>query len=264
MPPRHHSLRLSRGSVTMRRSRLCRIRRPARTACAGRRDRATYCPPIGGQSSSPLRLMKSVTAGPIIVAMLQCDDVGSLILVYVEDHPVCNLVVDTAADIARRLATGLILVHAFTVTQPSWECDVLGKEAYLVRGSTPAEDLTRGFAERAALAGITDCTRVVRRGSPLAVIEKVAGETRPALIVTADTQDGSKPRWWGTFGREAERRTRCPVVTVSPAARMTMYSAHSAGLGDIGCALSIPNRGTSRFIPRLLDFRTAQRRSAIR
>src|SRR4051795_11182402 len=67
--------------------------------------------------------------------------------------------VDKAAEVASGVGATLLLAaayHPMSRREQQRAADALGEEAYLVTGSTPAEDLLREACDRAKAAGVKD------------------------------------------------------------------------------------------------------------
>jgi nucleotide-binding universal stress UspA family protein len=90
--------------------------------------------------------------------------------------------------------------------------DVLGEDAYQVRGAHPAEDTVRTAAERAGAAGARDVRTVAVQGSPVeALLDVVRREKADLLVVGNRGLAGIKGRLLGSVPADATRRSECDV-----------------------------------------------------
>jgi nucleotide-binding universal stress UspA family protein len=93
--------------------------------------------------------------------------------------------------------------------------DVLGDEAYQVRGSHPAEDTVRTAAEHALKAGAGDVRTVAVLGSPVeALLDVVEREDADLLVVGNKGLAGIKGRLLGSVPADATRRSAVDVLVV--------------------------------------------------
>ena len=93
--------------------------------------------------------------------------------------------------------------------------DVLGDDAYQVRGLHPAEDTVRTAAERAAGAGAGEVRTVAVAGSPVeALLDVVRREDADLLVVGNRGLNGIKGRLLGSVPADATRRSACDVLVV--------------------------------------------------
>jgi nucleotide-binding universal stress UspA family protein len=93
--------------------------------------------------------------------------------------------------------------------------DVLGEDAYQVRGSHPAEDTVRSAAERAVGAGAAAVRTVAVKGSPVeALLDVVRREEADLLVVGNKGLNGIKGRLLGSVPADATRRSQCDVLVV--------------------------------------------------
>ncbi|NUS45741.1 MAG: universal stress protein [Mycobacteriaceae bacterium] len=128
--------------------------------------------------------------------------------------------VQKAANLAAATTARLVLVCAYDTRRPDRDieayADALGADGYLVRGTTPIDNLLRDAAESAARHGAVDVERRAVRGHPAVVLPKVAADTGAHLIVVGHAAaDGLRGRWW-SLGAELERATGLDILVVSP------------------------------------------------
>ncbi|MFJ9363920.1 universal stress protein [Nocardia sp. NPDC101769] len=153
---------------------------------------------------------------------------NSSILVYVEDTATGLMAVDTAARIARETKSRLVLVYAYLPARPDRECDLLGPDAYLLRGGTPAESLVREFGVRVADSGAQLGLSMIRAGTPIRVLRDAVRNSDPVLTVVPDERSGLHPRWWGSFAGEVARRSARPVLAVAADGGCIVHPARPA------------------------------------
>ncbi len=86
--------------------------------------------------------------------------------------------VDRAATLARDSGATLVIVCAYHPAGRDERAeDALGEEAFLIRGSAPAEQNLQLAADRAAAAGTTDVRTAAIVGEPVDVLRKAAAIT---------------------------------------------------------------------------------------
>ncbi|WP_084160890.1 universal stress protein [Nocardia sp. BMG51109] len=144
------------------------------------------------------------------------------VVVGVDSTTRSDLAVEYAARIAHTANVPLILVGAYSVRAvrklSSGDDDILGDDAYLIRGSNPADDLLRSAQEKATAYGVSRITRIAVAAPLHAALLTVAAESRPRLFVVADHDIGTrKGRWLGTLSRELHRKTGHAVHAITPA-----------------------------------------------
>ncbi|MEU6582359.1 universal stress protein [Nocardia sp. NPDC046763] len=111
------------------------------------------------------------------------------IVVGVNGSAASDLAVDTAALIAAENDARLVLVTGYLGggRQPAVLDDILGREAYLLHGGTPAEELVRQAGERAAALAAPSITRCAIASTPDKALLTAAAETGADLIVLGDS-----------------------------------------------------------------------------
>jgi len=119
-----------------------------------------------------------------------------------------------AALLAQRWGAELIVVHAFTLSQPALEAETLGH----VR-STQREHLERLLSE--AVKELTPLARksasVLREGTPLDVIRAVSEQHKPSMIVLGTHGGGAMERHLiGSVAEGVLRTIPGPILTVGP------------------------------------------------
>lgn len=93
--------------------------------------------------------------------------------------------------------------------------DVLGREAYQVVGSSPAEERARRGADRARAAGARDVVTEAATGEPVDVLLRVVTQHRADLLVVGNRGLNSiKGRLLGSVPSDATRRAGCDVLVV--------------------------------------------------
>jgi nucleotide-binding universal stress UspA family protein len=126
--------------------------------------------------------------------------------------------VDRAADIARDSAAKLVLVCAYTPAtkrEVAYAEDVLGDDAYMVVGSTPADETLRTAAERAAAAGASLVERVAVEGEPVkSLISAVETHQGDLLVVGNRGLNTLAGRLLGSVPADVSRRAPCDVLIV--------------------------------------------------
>ncbi|MDQ3734931.1 MAG: universal stress protein [Actinomycetota bacterium] len=93
--------------------------------------------------------------------------------------------------------------------------DVLGREAYQVVGSSPAEERARTAADRARAAGARDVLTAAVTGEPVDVLLRVVAEHGAGLLVVGNRGLNTiKDRLLGSVPSDATRRAGCDVLVV--------------------------------------------------
>lgn len=126
--------------------------------------------------------------------------------------------VDRAASVAADSDAALVIVCAYTPAsrEDTAEAeDALKGEAFLVRGSTPADETLRAAEDRAVAAGARKITTVAEDGPPVDVLRDAARSTGADLIVVGNrglnTLSG---RILGSVPSEVARRAGVDVLIV--------------------------------------------------
>ncbi|MGD9530183.1 universal stress protein [Pseudonocardia sp.] len=126
--------------------------------------------------------------------------------------------VDRAAAVAADSEAELVIVCAYTPAsrEDTAEADdVLKGEAFLVHGSTPADETLRAAEDRAAAAGARKIRRVAEDGPPVDVLRRAARAAGADLIVVGNrglnTLSG---RILGSVPSEVARRAGIDVLIV--------------------------------------------------
>lgn len=97
--------------------------------------------------------------------------------------------VDRAAAIAADCGADLVIVTAYVpaARQAIAEAaEVLGSDAYLVAGSTPAERMLREAEDRATAARAPRVETMAVKGSPVAVLDQVVTSSAADLLVVGN------------------------------------------------------------------------------
>ncbi|MFJ9370598.1 universal stress protein [Nocardia sp. NPDC101769] len=109
------------------------------------------------------------------------------IVVGVNGSAASDLAVDTAALIASENDARLVLVTGYLGSRhPTILDDILKRDAYLIHGGSPAEELVRQAGERAAALTGRSVTRCAIASTPDKALVSAAAETNADLIVLGD------------------------------------------------------------------------------
>ncbi|WP_067473570.1 universal stress protein [Nocardia amamiensis] len=147
------------------------------------------------------------------------------IVVDTDGSEASDIAVEAAASIAAIASAQLILVCAYTAMRGEVDAmaDILKRDAHLIRGSYPADDILRSAAENAAACGAIDVVRRAVPGSPVNALLSIAAETDADLVVvTRRGPNSAVARRLGTLPDELARRSRVAVLAVCPAPRRTL------------------------------------------
>ncbi|MFI9507815.1 universal stress protein [Nocardia sp. NPDC052566] len=132
------------------------------------------------------------------------------VVVAVDGSALSDRAVTRAAAIAVAADTDLLLVGSFAVAdrrELRTADAVLRADAYLVHGSTPAEEILRVAAESARARGVRRVVRRVVSGSLATALIAVADETGAHRLVVPDHGVGTRQgRWFGTLSGALTRR----------------------------------------------------------
>jgi nucleotide-binding universal stress UspA family protein len=128
------------------------------------------------------------------------------------------LAVERAAELARDSAAKLVIVCAYspaTAREVADAEEVLGDDAYMVVGSSPAEETLRVAAERAAALGASAVERVAVPGEPVkSLISAVAEHKADLLVVGNRGLNTLAGRLLGSVPADVSRRASCDVLIV--------------------------------------------------
>lgn len=95
--------------------------------------------------------------------------------------------VDKAAEIAADSGATLLIICAYHPERDTEDADhALGGDAFLVVGSSPAEQKLATARDRAEKAGATNVESVAREGDPVEVVTRVIGDTKADLVVVGN------------------------------------------------------------------------------
>lgn len=95
--------------------------------------------------------------------------------------------VDKAAAIAADSGATLLIICAYTPERDTQDADhALGSDAFMVVGSSPAEQKLEAARDRAAKAGATNVESVSREGDPVEVVTRVVGDSKADLVVVGN------------------------------------------------------------------------------
>lgn len=140
------------------------------------------------------------------------------IVVGTDGSPTSFAAVDRAAAVAADSGAELTIVCAYTPASRDDTAeadDVLKDEAFLVHGSTPADETLRAAEDRANAAGATNVRRVAADGAPVDVLRQTAADVKADLLVVGNrglnTLSG---RILGSVPSEVARRAGVDVLIV--------------------------------------------------
>jgi nucleotide-binding universal stress UspA family protein len=128
--------------------------------------------------------------------------------------------VSRAGALAGACGAALVVTSAYLPTgsderELARAADVLGDDAYQVRGSHPAEELVRTAADRAREAGATRVRTAAVVGSPVeTLLEVVRREDADLLVVGNRGLAGIRGRLLGSVPADATRRSEVDVLVV--------------------------------------------------
>ena len=95
--------------------------------------------------------------------------------------------VDKAAAIAADSGATLLIICAYTPERDTEDADhALGSDAYLVVGSSPAEQKLQTAKKRAEQAGAQKVDTISREGDPVEVVTRVVGDSKAELVVVGN------------------------------------------------------------------------------
>ncbi|RJO70106.1 universal stress protein [Nocardia panacis] len=139
------------------------------------------------------------------------------IVVGVNGSAASNLAVDAAALIAAENDARLVLVTGYLAgRQPAALDDILKRDAYLIHGGAPAEELVRQASEREAVRAVRNVTRCAIATSPDKALLAAACEAEADLIVLGDSGI-RRHRCWGlpTLLDAVARKSTIDLLVVS-------------------------------------------------
>jgi nucleotide-binding universal stress UspA family protein len=124
--------------------------------------------------------------------------------------------VDRAARLARDSGATLVIVCAYhPAARDERAEDALGDEAFLIRGSAPAEQKLQLAADRAAAAGAPQVHTAAVMGEPVDVLRKAAAEHGAQLIVVGNVGLNTlHDRLLGSVPSNVARRSGVDVLIV--------------------------------------------------
>ena len=131
--------------------------------------------------------------------------------------------VDRAAAVARDAGATLLLACAYrpmSAREIQDAADALGGEAYKVSGSTPAEDVLRDAADRAAGVGAVDVETLAVEGDPVDALSQLVSERKVDLLVVGNRGLNSLAgRLLGSVPANISHRAGCDVLIVHTTGR---------------------------------------------
>jgi nucleotide-binding universal stress UspA family protein len=140
------------------------------------------------------------------------------VVVGTDGSPTSYVAVERAAAVARDSDAQLVIVSAYTPAsrEDTAEAeDILGDEAYQVRGWTPAEEALRTAEDKAAAVGATKVTKIAEDGAPVDVLRKAVDTHKADLLVVGNkglnTLSG---RILGSVPSDVARRSGVDVLIV--------------------------------------------------
>ena len=125
--------------------------------------------------------------------------------------------VDRAAEIAADAGATLLIICAYHVERDTDDADhALGESsAYMVVGSSPAEQKLEVGRGRAADAGATTIETIALEGSPVEVVTRVIGDRKADLVVVGNRGLNSLAgRLLGSVPQGISRRASADVLIV--------------------------------------------------
>lgn len=127
--------------------------------------------------------------------------------------------VDRAGALAADADATLVVVTAYRAEQPdARHSDALGREAYQLVGSAPAEDVVRRARDRAVAAGAGKVETLAVQGRPAAVLREVAAQYGADLLVVGNVGLNTLAgRILGSVPAEVARRSGVDVLIVHTA-----------------------------------------------
>jgi len=140
------------------------------------------------------------------------------VVVGTDGSPTSYVAVERAAAVARDSDAQLVIVSAYTPAsrEDTAEAeDILGDEAYQVRGWTPAEEALRTAEDKAAAVGATKVTKIAEDGAPVDVLRRAVDTHKADLLVVGNkglnTLSG---RILGSVPSDVARRSGVDVLIV--------------------------------------------------
>ncbi|MGQ0573946.1 MAG: universal stress protein [Pseudonocardia sp.] len=140
------------------------------------------------------------------------------IVVGTDGSPTSFAAVDRAAAVAADSGAELVIVCAYTPASREDTAgmdDVLKDEAFLVHGSTPADETLRAAEDRAVKAGVATIRKIAADGAPVDVLRQAATDAGADLLVVGNrglnTLSG---RILGSVPSEVARRAGVDVLIV--------------------------------------------------
>jgi nucleotide-binding universal stress UspA family protein len=126
--------------------------------------------------------------------------------------------VDRAGALAGDSGAELIIVCAYEPNKREdmqAASDALKDEAYLVVGSSPAEGVLRGAADRARSAGATEVDTRAVQGAPVDVLDQTVADSRADLLVVGNVGLNTLTgRILGSVPQSVARRSGVDVLIV--------------------------------------------------
>ncbi|MEV6562118.1 universal stress protein [Nocardia sp. NPDC051756] len=142
------------------------------------------------------------------------------IVVGVDGTDTSEIAVRRAAGIAAVNGAKLILVCSYDkspLRDADAIADILKKDAYMIRGTAPADEILRTAAECAAGFQVGCVVRRAVQDPPVKALLAVAEETNADLLVIGDRGTSTAiRRRLGTVSDEAARKSRIDVLVVYP------------------------------------------------
>lgn len=131
--------------------------------------------------------------------------------------------VDRAAAVARDSGAALVLAcayHRMSDREVQDAQDALGEESYKVSGSTPAEDVLRDAADRAAQAGAKDVEILAIEGDAVDELIRIVKDRDVDLVVVGNRGLNSLAgRLLGSVPNNISHRAHCDVLIVHTTGR---------------------------------------------
>ncbi|MFD6159436.1 universal stress protein [Nocardia sp. NPDC060256] len=142
------------------------------------------------------------------------------IVVDVDGTDISEIAVRRAAGIAAVNRAELILVCSYEKSRlrdADAIADILKNDAYMIRGTAPADEILRTAAECVAEFHVGAVARRAVEGPPVKALLAVAAETNADLVVIGDRGTSTAlRRRLGTRSDEAARKSHMDVLVVYP------------------------------------------------
>jgi len=151
------------------------------------------------------------------------DSTYTTVLVGTDGSESSYRAVDRAAAVARDAGATLLLACAYrpmSAREIQDAADALGGESYKVSGSTPAEDVLRDAADRAAGVGAKNVDTIAVEGDPVDALVALVDKRKVDLLVVGNRGLNSLAgRLLGSVPANISHRAACDVLIVHTTGR---------------------------------------------